>query len=205
MSNKDSTPAAVRPLKETDIEGFAAILRWSALEGFANFETVPPDPAEIARTWAHRRERYPYFVAETPGPGGGIAGAAWASPWKPKPAYAWTAEVSVYVLPASHRRGLGRGLYERLFPLLRAQGYRMLIAGVALPNEPSIKLHESFGMTKAAHFAKNGFKMGGWRDVGYWTLHFDGPDPPPPVLDVAEGTSRLASGPGPGNPPPAAR
>jgi len=186
VSNKDSDEIAVRPAEAGDFEAFAGILRWSVEEGWANFQTVPSPASELREMWEmweSRRGLFPYFVGEV---GGEVVGAAWSSPWKNKPGYAWTAEVSVYVLPAGQGRGLARGLYERLFATLKAQGYRLLIAGVALPNEPSVRLHESFGMVKAAHFEKNGFKMGAWRDVGYWTLHYEGDDPPAPVRDVSD-------------------
>lgn len=188
MIDKDSDRIVVRPLAEADIPAFAAILQWSVDDGWANFETRAIDPAELRETWASRRERFPYLAGELDGE---IVAAAWSSPWKNKPGYAWAAEVSVYVLPGGQGRGLARALYERLFATLRAQGYRLLIAGVALPNEASVRLHESFGMTKAAHFEKNGFKMGAWRDVGYWTLHFDGDDPPAQVRDVSEAVGEI--------------
>ncbi len=190
MTTKDSDHAAVRLMTEGDIPAFAAILQWSADEGWANFETRRINPDELRETWRSRRELFPYFVAEAEGE---ILGAAWSSPWKNKPGYAWTAEVSVYILPEGQGRGLARALYTKLFATLKAQGYRLLIAGVALPNEPSVRLHESFGMKKAAHFEKNGFKLGAWRDVGYWTLHHDGKDPPPEVLGVSEAMNTSAA------------
>jgi len=180
VSREDTT---IRPLAEADLPGLAAILQWSITDGWANFETRDADPATLGETWRQRRETFPYYVADAAGT---IAAAAWSSPWKAKPGYHWTAEVSVYVLPDHQGQGLARRLYERLFATLKGQGYRLLIAGVALPNEPSVKLHESFGMTKAAHFEKNGFKLGAWRDVGYWTLHLPGADPPPPVRPARE-------------------
>jgi len=165
----------VRSLVEADLPAFAGILRWSVEEGWANFGERAAGVDELRGVWEERRGRFPYFVGEV---GGEVVGAAWASPWKAKEGYAWTAEVSVYVLPEGQGRGLARGLYERLFGVLERQGYRLLIAGVALPNEASVGLHESFGMEKAAHFERNGFKKGAWRDVGYWVKHFGGEEAP---------------------------
>ena len=167
-----------------DLAAFAGILRWSVEEGWANFGERAASEDDLRALWEERREVFPYFVGEMDGT---VVAAAWASPWKAKEGYAWTAEVSVYVLPEGQGRGLARGLYERLFEVLERQGYRMLIAGVALPNDASVGLHESFGMVKAAHFERNGFKKGAWRDVGYWVKHFGGDEAPEgAVLGVSE-------------------
>lgn len=183
MRSKDSDPIVTRPLGDRDFAAFARVVRWSVEEGWANFGERAASADELRAVWGERGERFPCFVGEVEGE---VRGVAWASPWKAKEGYAWTAEVSVYVLPEGQGRGLARRLYERLFATLRAQGYRMLIAGIALPNEASVRLHEAFGMEKAAHFEKNGFKKGAWRDVGYWTLHFGGGDPPTAVRGVSE-------------------
>lgn len=180
MKDEDTT---IRPLAEADLPGFAGVLQWSVTDGWANFETRDVALEELAETWRSRREAFPYYVADR---GGAVAAAAWASPWKAKPSYHWTAEVSVYVLPEHQGRGLARGLYERLFATLRGQGYRLLIAGVALPNVASVTLHESFGMRKVGVFEKNGYKLGAWRDVGYWSLNLPGADPPPAVRPARE-------------------
>ncbi len=183
MKQQDSSGVVFRLLEAGDLAGFAGIMQWSVDEGWANFETRRVDVEELRGVWESRRGEFAYFVADV---GGEVAGVAWASPWKAKPGYAWTAEVSVYVKPGFHGRGLAKRLYERLFEMLKKQGYRTIIAGVALPNEVSVRLHESFGMVKAAHFERNGFKMGAWRDVGYWLKHFDGEDPPGEVRGVDE-------------------
>jgi len=185
MKAEDTT---IRPLAEADLPGFGTILQWSVTEGWANFETRDVVAEELGEVWRSRRETFPYYVAERRAAArdGVVTGAAWASPWKAKPSYQWAAEVSVYVLPAHQGLGLARRLYERLFATLRGQGYRLLIAGVALPNEASVRLHESFGMRKVGVFEKNGYKLGAWRDVGYWALNLPGEDPPAPVRPARE-------------------
>lgn len=187
---RDAESVIVRPAERSDLPSLERLIAWSIEGGWSNFETRRLIPGELEGVWASRRERYPWLVAEA---GGEIVGAAWASPWKPKAGYEWTAEISVYVFPQHQGRGAARRLYSRLFSILRLQGYRVLIAGIAVPNEPSVALHESFGMSLVGTFRDMGFKMGAWRSVGYWEHRIDGTDPPPPIRPVAEALRMAAS------------
>jgi phosphinothricin acetyltransferase len=180
---KQASDATIRQMTRRDAPGYAGIINWSVRDLAANFQTSEITPADAEAIWSERRERYPYFIAKLSGE---VAGASWAAPWKPKEAYAWTVEVSVYVLPAFQRRGLARRLYERLFTTLEAQGYRTLLAGIVLPNEPSVRLHEGFGMKPAGVLEGVGHKMGEWRDVGYWMKRLGGEGPPGEILGVRE-------------------
>lgn len=174
--------AIIRLMEARDAAGLARIINWSARELPVNFQTSEITPAEAETLWKERRERYPYFIAEVEGE---IAGASWAAPWKPKEAYAWTAEVSVYVLPEHQGRGLAGRLYARLFDTLEAQGYRALLAGIVVPNDASVRLHERFGMKPAGVLEGVGHKMGAWRDVGYWMKRLGGDRPPGEIIGVA--------------------
>jgi L-amino acid N-acyltransferase YncA len=120
---------------------------------------------------------------------GSIVGFAKASPWKGRCAYAYSVEITVYIHPDAHRRGIGRLLYERLLATLKAQGYRTAFGGIALPNEASVGLHQSFGMTCIGVFRRVGWKFDRWHDVGYWQAVLnDDPDAVPqkvrPVREV---------------------
>ena len=88
--------------------------------------------------------------------------------------YRWTAEVGVYVRPGAQGSGVGSALYTQLLPLCRDRGLHTLVAGIALPNEPSVRLHERFGFSPAGVLPFVGYKQGRWIDVGYWVLHFPG-------------------------------
>lgn len=114
----------------------------------------------------------PWLVATD---GGAIIGYAYASRWKGRCAYRHSAESTVYLDPSSKGKGIGRALYSALIERLRAQGIRAVIGGIALPNEPSIGLHERLGFEKVAHFRQVGFKQDRWIDVGYWQLLFEVP------------------------------
>jgi L-amino acid N-acyltransferase YncA len=99
-----------------------------------------------------------------------ILGFAYAVHYKPRSAYRHSVEVSVYVKPHLEQKGIGTKLYETLFEEISKMDVHAIIAGISLPNDPSIKLHENFGFEKVAHFREVGFKMNRWIDVGYWEL-----------------------------------
>jgi phosphinothricin acetyltransferase len=107
----------------------------------------------------------PWFVAEQ---NGKILGYCYASKWKGRCAYRFSAEVTVYVNPEQVGKGIGFALYSKLLPALKDHGIHVAIGGIALPNEVSIKLHEKLGFLKVAQFAEVGFKFNRWIDVGYW-------------------------------------
>ena len=99
---------------------------------------------------------------------GEIRGYMYANKWKSRSAYRYSAELSVYVRHGHQGRGLGKMLMDRFLHELKSCGYPTVIGGIVLPNERSIRLHESFGFKKVAHFSEVGFKFGKWLDVGYW-------------------------------------
>jgi L-amino acid N-acyltransferase YncA len=110
----------------------------------------------------------PWVVAEA---GGKVVGYAYATKWRVRPAYRYSVESTVYVDPAWVGQGVGRALYDVLLDALRQRGLRVVIGGIALPNEGSVGLHEKLGFHKVAHFAEVGMKFGRWIDVGYWELN----------------------------------
>jgi phosphinothricin acetyltransferase len=149
-----------------------------------SFELVPPTVDEFRARVREIAAFAPFLVHETDGR---VVGYAYASKFRPRPAYRFTVETTVYV-HADHRgRGVGRALYSALLKCLRLQGLRRAIGGITLPNAASVALHETMGFTQCAAFAKVGFKFGGWHDVGFWELelapHVD--DPPEP-RDIGE-------------------
>jgi len=107
----------------------------------------------------------PWLVAHRSGQ---VTGYTYANKWKTRSAYRFSVETAVYINPDSIGEGLGSELYEALFAALRERGVHVAVAGIALPNERSIALHEKFGLRKVAHFEEVGFKFGKWIDVGYW-------------------------------------
>jgi L-amino acid N-acyltransferase YncA len=112
-----------------------------------------------------RSAALPWLIAAE---GGRTVGYAYASPWKARAAYRFSAETTVYVAEGITRRGIGSQLYEKLLSILVERGIHSAIGGIALQNDASVALHEKFGFVKVAHFQQVGFKFGRWVDVGYW-------------------------------------
>ena len=132
--------------------------------GATSFEEVPPTVDEFARRITRILRTHAFLVAEADDE---LAAFAYAGPHRERPAYRWSAEVSVYVAAQHHRAGLATHLYRTLFALLEQQGYRQLLAGVALPNQASINLHHSLGFADVGVFCNVGWKAGAWRDVAW--------------------------------------
>lgn len=156
-----------------DLPAICAIENREIETGHANFGLTPVSLEQRSRQFLDAIGRHPWFVAED----GAVRGFARASAWKARGAYAWTAEIGVYVVPDMHGRGIGKQLYAALFPAMEVAGLRTIVAGIALPNPASVKLHEAFGMNQVALLPKMGFKFGQWWDVGYWSKHLGDGEP----------------------------
>jgi L-amino acid N-acyltransferase YncA len=160
----------IRAAEPRDAAAVAAIYNHYVEQTIVTFEEEPVSSVEMARRIEEvRDDSLPWLVAEQDGH---IVGYASSRKWKSRSAYRFAVEVTVYVAPESARSGIGSSLYGGLFPMLQARGIHAVIAGIALPNEASVALHEKFGMRKVAHFPQVGFKFGRWIDVGYWQRTF---------------------------------
>jgi L-amino acid N-acyltransferase YncA len=116
-----------------------------------------------------------------------IASYAYASEHRARTAYQWCCESSVYTHNDFQGKGITHQLYKTLFAMLKMQGYRNVYAGITLPNEASIKLHEKCGFTHFATYENIGYKLGEWKDVGWWKLRLNEYDPEPsPPLKFSE-------------------
>jgi L-amino acid N-acyltransferase YncA len=162
----------IRAATAADAEAVAAIYAPIVRDTVISFEEKAPDAAEFARRML-AEPRLPWLVAET---ADGIAGYAYASAHKPRAAYRWSADVSIYLDVAHRGQGMGRALYQRLIAEVRGLGYVSVFAGVTLPNPASVGLHEAIGFRPVGVFRQVGFKHGAWRDVGWWHLPLG--DPP---------------------------
>ena len=176
----------IRLAEQADLEQFAEIVNYYIETTTINFHDRPQSEEDWEATWEVLKESYPFVVAETDGVLGGIA---YASPWKLRGAYDWTCEVTVYVRAGHERQGLGRSLSKRMLEILEAQGYRAIVAVIALPNEASVALHEALGYRHMGTLENLGFKQDEWRDVSFWELQLGDPGTPPtdikPVSEVA--------------------
>ena len=166
MSSQSHETPTIRSAVPTDASGIAVIYNHFVAHTVVTFEEEPVSSDEIARRMEDvRSASLPWIVAEQ---SGRIAGYAYATQFRTRAAYRFSVEVTVYLDPTASGRGFGSALYDELFALLRAKGIHVVIGGIALPNDASVKLHEKFGMKKIAHFAEVGFKFGKWVDVGFW-------------------------------------
>jgi phosphinothricin acetyltransferase len=149
-----------------------------------SFEEEPPSVAEMAERIRQTSATHPWLVAEQDGE---VAGYAYACSHRARPAYRWSVDVSVYIASPHQGQGHGRRLYEELFERLRRQGFRVACAGITLPNEPSVALHERLGFEPVGVYKGIGWKAGAWRDVGWWQLELApaGEEVPPEPLSPA--------------------
>jgi L-amino acid N-acyltransferase YncA len=176
---------AIRMAGVGDAAAIAAIYRRYVTEAVTSFEVTPPSTAEMARRIETVLALAPWLVALDDA--GAPIGYAYASRHAERAAYRWSVDVTVYVREGDHRRGVGRALYGALFPLLRLQGFYVAHAGVTLPNAASVGLHESFGFRPVGVYRAVGWKLGAWRDVGWWQLPLqERPATPAPPLPLAE-------------------
>jgi phosphinothricin acetyltransferase len=159
---------SIRMARGADAGQVAAIYRPYVTDTAISFETEPPDQEEMAGRIASVLRVAPWLVCA--GAGDEVLGYAYASRHRERAAYRWSVDVAVYVSAGHHRRGVGRALYQSLFGLLRIQGFCMAYAGITLPNAGSVGLHESLGFVPVGVYPAVGWKLGAWRDVGWWQL-----------------------------------
>ena len=159
---------------------------WAAEHTVANFALAPEPLEEWQAEFDQHHLMYPWLVARAD-VGGKVIGFAKGSPYRARGAYAWTAEVTVYIDGAFHGQGVGTALYGVLLPMLRAQGYVTLLAGITTPHPPSERLHAAFGFTRCATFRRVGWKFDRWHDVSFWELHPQpGVSPPAAIRPARE-------------------
>jgi L-amino acid N-acyltransferase YncA len=143
----------------------AALYAPYVTDSAVSFEGKPPGADEMAARIAKGGGLYPWLVAEEDA---ALLGYAYATAFRPRHAYRFTVETSVYVRQGDHGRGVGRALYAALLPLLEGQGFTHAIAALTLPNEASVRLHEGVGFVQAGIYDQVGYKLGEWRSVGLW-------------------------------------
>jgi phosphinothricin acetyltransferase len=156
----------IRLADERDSGAIAALYRPFVEDSRVTFEEVAPSAEEIARRIAgDGRGLHPWLVAFDDRR---LLGFANSSAFRSRSAYRWVAESGIYVDPAVQGRGTGKALLGALTELLTRQGYVAVVAGIALPNAPSIALHEHLGYVHGGTYHGTGHKLGEWVDVGHW-------------------------------------
>jgi L-amino acid N-acyltransferase YncA len=156
----------VRAATEEDAAACAAIYTPYVTDTAITFETEPPTVAQMAERIAAAERSHAWLVLDDLDDGR-VVGYAYAGPFKARPAYRWSCEVSIYLEIGRRRTGAGRALYEALFARLAERGYRTAIAGMTLPNEASAGLHKALGFEPVGTYRRIGWKHGRWHDVAW--------------------------------------
>jgi phosphinothricin acetyltransferase len=154
---------SIRRAMAEDADQIAAIYRPYVEGSRISFEEEAPNAAEIVRRMDN--PIHPWLVAEEDGC---VLAYASTSPMRGRPAYRWSVETGIYVDSAAQGRGIGRQLLAAHLDLLERQGFVTAIAGIALPNDASVALHEKLGFTLLGIERGVGFKFGEWVDVSRW-------------------------------------
>ncbi|MDA8454788.1 N-acetyltransferase family protein [Acidovorax sp. GBBC 3334] len=154
----------IRPSRDEDIPAIAAIYAHHVLHGTGTFEIDPPSATDMASRRADVLARnLPFLVAEEQGE---ILGFAYANWFKPRPAYRFSAEDSIYIADAARGKGLGRQLLDALCDAAQAAGVRKLLAVIGdSANAGSIGVHRAAGFTEIGVMRSVGWKFGAWRDI----------------------------------------
>lgn len=144
------------------------------------FETEVPSLEDFQKRISDYLINWPWLVCEIDGV---IAGYAYGAKYRERVAYQWCVESSIYIHDDFLKQGVGKALYTALIEIFKMQGYRNVYAVINLPNDRSVKFHESCGFTYFATYEKVGYKLGQWKNVGWWQLSINeyGMEPEPPI------------------------
>jgi phosphinothricin acetyltransferase len=171
--------ATIRTAQPSDAAAVQRIYAPVVEGSVISFEYEPPSAEEMARRIESTLRRLPWLVAEIDGR---VVGYAYAAPHGERSAYRWSVDTSIYLDAESRGVGIGRQLYDHLLSTLAELGYVNAYAGITLPNEASVGLHEACGYEPVGVYRSVGYKFGQWHDVGWWhrRLHDSPRDPAVP-------------------------
>ena len=154
----------VRPVGDDDFAAIAAITNHYIATSAIHFGYEPVSADDLRAAWA-AHPRHPYLVDERDGV---VVAYAKAGVWRERAAYAWTTEVGIYVAPDARRGGIGLPLYVALLDTCAAAGFHSAIAGITLPNDPSLALHARLGFEHVGTVRDAGFKNNAWHAVAFY-------------------------------------
>ncbi|MEV7341458.1 N-acetyltransferase family protein [Streptomyces sp. NPDC093544] len=165
----ERTEVQVRPGFEGDLDALTAIYNHYVRETPITFDTAV-FTAEERRSWllSHPEDGPHRLMVATDADSQATLGYATSSPHRPKPAYATSVEVTIYLAPDAAGRGIGTLLYKALFEALANEDLHRAYAGIALPNEASARLHERFGFRHIGTYREVGRKFGRYWDVAWY-------------------------------------
>jgi L-amino acid N-acyltransferase YncA len=158
---------AIRSATAADAAAIAGIYNWYIANTVITFEVDPVSEDEMARRIDGVLAAHEWLVLEREGE---LLGYAYAARFRERAAYGQATESTIYLRHDLPGKGFGAPLYSELIRRTFARGYRHMIGAIALPNEPSVRLHERLGFVKAGHLFRIGRKLDRWIDVGNWQL-----------------------------------
>ena len=161
----------VRDFRESDVTPANALTNEVILRTAIHFAYEPASDADFAAMWRKGSEKFPWLAGEDQGR---FLGYCKAGIWRDRDAYRRTVETGIYVAADARGKGVGRAMYQVLFSRLRQAGIRTVVAGITLPNDASVRLHEGLGFQKVGVFRAVGYKFDAWHDVGFWQIDFGG-------------------------------
>lgn len=175
----------IRKATIEDAKGICDIYNYYVENTAITFETVAVTETEMKdHILGFLNNSFPYYVGEI---NGKIAGYCYLHNWNNRCAYSSTKEITIYLDKELQGKGLGTILYQHLFKEIYKSSIHSIIAGICIPNESSVRLHEKFGLRQVSHMREIGFKLGQWRDVGHWQLVIN--QTPPKILILCTGNS----------------
>ena len=156
----------IREALQSDSKAIAEIYNYYILNTIVTFELDPVTPEEISRRMKNYKKIGPYLVYEEDNE---VIGYSYVSKFRDRKAYDNSVESTIYLKNGYGGKGIGYKLYSELLSLVLPE-YHVIIGGISLPNDASVKLHEKMGFKKVGHFREVGKKFGKWIDVGFWEL-----------------------------------
>jgi phosphinothricin acetyltransferase len=165
---------SIRPVHSDDFDAIAAITNHYIVTSAIHFGYDPVTAAELRAGWVSH-PKHPYLVDDR----AGVVAYAKAAPWRERAAYAWTTEVGIYVADSARGQGIGRALYAALLEACVAAGFRSVVAGITMPNDASVALHDRLGFVPVGTFRDAGWKNGAWHAVAFFQKMLSvSPEPP---------------------------
>ena len=171
---------SIRLATSNDAEAILAIYAPYITSTSFTFEAEIPSLKDFQKRITDYLVHWPWLVCVIDGR---IAGYAYGAKYRERVGYQWCVESSIYVHDDFLKQKAGKALYEALIEILKMQGYRNVYAVINLPNDRSVRFHESCGFTYFATYENVGYKLGNWKNVGWWQLIINeySMDPAPPI------------------------
>lgn len=183
--NTENSGMIIRKATLEDAKGICDIYNYYVENTAVTFEVAPVSEGEMKQRVAALLDNgFPYYIGVIDNK---IVGYCYLHTWNNRFAYFSTKEVSIYLDKDQKGKGLGTILYQHLFKEIYKNNIHTLIAGICIPNENSVRLHEKFGFRQVSHMKELGWKLGQWRDIGHWQLVIN--QIPPKILILCTGNS----------------